>query len=182
MEELALHILDIVQNSVSAGADNIEITINCDEMFITIIISDNGCGMSEETVRSIIDPFSTSRTSRKVGLGIPLLKQSCEQAGGSLTIHSGLGEGTKVTAVLEKNNLDRPPLGNMGGTISALICCNPSLNFEFIFTRSGEEYTLTTEELKQALGDVPLSNPEIAAFIEKDVNSGIQSLCMEDII
>lgn len=182
MEELALHILDIAQNSVSAGADRIEITVCYDDAFVTIVIADNGCGMDEDMVKRITDPFTTSRTTRKIGLGIPLFKESCEQCGGEFKIDSRKGIGTTITAALERNSFDRPPLGNMGQTVAALISCNPTLNFVFSFKSDIDEYLLSTDELKQVLGDVPVSNPEVAAFIEKDVNFGIQSVCGEDIL
>ena len=182
MEELALHILDIAQNSVRAGAKNIGIDIVCDNNDIIIEISDDGCGMDEEMTNNIIDPFSTSRTTRKVGLGIPLFKESCEQSGGSLSINSTKGKGTKITACYEKDNFNRPPLGNIGGTVSALISCNQDISFEFCFCTPKNSYSISTAELKEILNEIPVSNPEIAAFIEKDVNDGIQSVCMEDIL
>lgn len=182
MEELALHILDIAQNSISAGADLIEITVSYNSNTVTIIIKDNGCGMNEEMVKSISDPFTTSRTTRKVGLGIPLLKQSCEQSGGSLKIQSKKGTGTTITATFEKDNFDRPPLGNFGQTISALISCNPSVNFVCLFENTYNKYSLSTKELTDVLGDVPVSNPQVAAFIENDVNCGVKSVCGEDIL
>lgn len=182
MEELALHILDIAQNSVSAGADLIQISVSYDENTVTVAVKDNGSGMDEDMVKKITDPFTTSRTTRKVGLGIPLLKESCEQSGGKLEIKSVKGIGTNICAAFGKDSFDRPPLGNMGQTVAALICCNKELNFEFLFKSKQSEYTLSTVELKQVLGEVPVSSPQVAAFIEKDVNSGIQSVCGEDIL
>lgn len=182
MEELALHILDIAQNSIVAAAENIEITVSYNPKTVVFEITDDGCGMNEETAKSIFNPFTTSRTTRKIGLGIPLLKESCEQSGGSLELHSKKGTGTKITASFERNSFNRPPLGNIGGTVSALISCNPHVLFTFKFIYEDAEYTISTKELQQVLGNVPVSNPEIAAFIEQDVNSGIRSLCMEDIL
>lgn len=182
MEELSLHILDIAQNSISAGATKVEITVSYDEQNVTITVKDNGYGMDDDMVKSILDPFTTSRTTRKIGLGIPLLKQSCEQSGGQLKILSQKGVGTTIVATFEKNNFDRPPLGNFGQTISALISCNPSVNFICIFANKDSKYSLSTKELTDVLGEVPVSNPEVAAFIENDVNCGVKSVCGEDIL
>lgn len=182
MDELALHILDIVQNSISAGAKKIFISISFDDSTVKMEVTDNGCGMDREMINKVTDPFTTSRTTRKVGLGIPLLKETCELTGGRLIIKSQKTKGTKISASFGKNSFDRPPLGNMGQTMAALISCNPFIDFEFSFESKNDRYVLATNELKQVLGDVPVSNPQIAAFIERDVNSGVQSVCREDIL
>lgn len=182
MEELSLHILDIAQNSISAGAACVYISVVYEDELVIITITDDGCGMDDETVCSILDPFATSRTTRKVGLGIPLLKEGCERTGGSFSITSKKGEGTKVIAAYKRGSFDRPPLGNIGQTMAVLICCNTRVEFEFVCKVNKQEYTLTTREMKEVLGDVPLNNPEIADFIERDIDEWIQSVCEEEIL
>ena len=115
MRELSLNVLDIAQNSISAGASEVEITVEeiSSASKMTIIIKDNGCGMDEETVRNVMDPFYTTRTTRKVGMGVPLFKMAAESTGGSFDIVSELGVGTTVTAVFGLSNIDRMPLGDI---------------------------------------------------------------------
>ena len=136
MRELSLNVMDIAQNSISAGASLITITVVEDQPGDTLSISveDNGKGMSPETVQKVIDPFYTTRTTRSVGLGVPLFKMEAEMTGGSFTIQSQLGVGTNLTAVFKPSSVDMIPLGDINGTVQLLISCNPTL--DFIFHRS----------------------------------------------
>ena len=115
MEELSLHLLDLIQNSVKAGASLVEIIITEKAGLLTIILEDNGCGMSEEFLSRVESPFTTTRTTRKVGLGIPLFKQAALMAGGDFSITSRQGEGTRLTATFELDNIDRAPMGDLAG-------------------------------------------------------------------
>ena len=137
MRELSLNVMDIVQNSIRAGASLT--TIRIDESVpgdtLAITVTDNGCGMSEEQVKSVVDPFFTTRTTRKVGLGVPLFKMEAEMTGGSFTIDSKLGAGTTLTAVFRPSHVDMIPLGDIGSVIHLLITCNPEIDFEYIRTR-----------------------------------------------
>ena len=168
MRELSLNVMDIAQNSISAGASLITITVVEDQPGDTLSISveDNGKGMSEETVKKVIDPFYTTRTTRSVGLGVPLFKMEAEMTGGSFTIRSQLGVGTNLIAVFI-------PLGDINGTVQLLISCNPQLDFIFhrvLLTDRGErrEFALKTEELRQVLGeDVPLDTPDVVLWIKE---------------
>ena len=119
MNDLSMHILDIVQNSISAGATRVSLTVdeNPAADLLTIVIGDNGRGMTPEQVSRLSDPFFTSRTTRKVGMGIPLLKQSAEQSGGEIRITSEPGRGTEVTAVFGYSDIDRPPLGDVANAL-----------------------------------------------------------------
>ena len=134
MKELSLNILDIVQNSVKADATLIEIIIdeNIADDKLTIVVSDNGCGMSPEFLSRVRDPFTTTRTTRRVGMGIPLFELAAQQAGGSLEITSDEGVGTCVTARFQYNNIDRAPVGDMAGTMVTLVSVNPEINFIYI--------------------------------------------------
>ena len=171
MKEISLNILDIAKNSTKAGASLVKILLNENDETLTLSIEDNGCGMSEETVKSVIDPFYTTRTTRKVGLGIPLLKLSCEQTGGHLSIESRDKEnhpdnhGTKITAVFNKNHIDFTPLGDVVFSVVTLIQGDPDIDFLFIHKMSKGEVNLDTRELRAQLGDIPLNELEILNWI-----------------
>ena len=168
MRELSLNVMDIAQNSVRAKASviKIEITEDTEQSTLEIKITDDGCGMSEEQVKSVIDPFFTTRTTRKVGLGIPLFKMAAEQTDGYLDIESQLGKGTVVTAKFISSHMDMTPLGDINSTISILIRCNPDTNILFTHSVDDKTFTLDTRELKEVLGDVPLDTPEVMQWID----------------
>lgn len=167
MQELSLNVLDVAQNSVRAGATLTEITV--DEQpgrdLLTITIADNGCGMTAEQVSRVTDPFFTTRTTRKVGLGVPLLKMAAEMTGGKLAIDSAVGQGTTVTAAFGLGHIDRMPLGDIAATVCSLVQCNPDIDFTYTYRRGGEEFTADTREFRTVLEGVPLSNPEVIGFI-----------------
>lgn len=167
MRELSLHVLDIAQNSLSAGAGLVDIAVEEDEAAdrLTLRVADDGRGMTEEQVRRVTDPFYTTRTTRRVGLGIPLFRMAAEMAGGGLTVRSRPGEGTVVEAVFRLSHIDRPPLGDMNATVTALIGLNPGRDFRYRRVRGGQEFTLDTRELRKTLDGVPLDHPEVAAWI-----------------
>ena len=173
MKELSLNILDITENSVKAGATLTEITITENEDTLTISIKDDGCGMSEETVKSVIDPFYTTRTTRKVGLGIPLLKLASEQTGGFITIESRVSDendsshGTKVEALFYKKHLDFTPLGDVISTLTTLIQGHPDTDFLFTHKKNGGEIRLDTRDLRTVLEDVPLNSFEVILWIKE---------------
>lgn len=167
MPELSLNILDVAQNSVTAGATIIEITISADQRKdrLEISIKDNGCGMTEEQVERVIDPFYTTRTTRKVGLGVPFFKMAAEMAGGKFEIKSRTGEGTETTAVFRLSHIDRMPIGDLTGTMTALIGPNPDIDFILNYCLDGKGFIMDTREFKAVLGDVKLSEPEILSYI-----------------
>jgi len=167
MKELSLHLLDVAKNSVSAGAAHIGIALEEDEAGrLRITIADDGRGMSPEFLARVTDPFTTTRTTRKVGLGLPLYRLSAEQTGGSLDIQSQEGKGTTVTAVFYRRHLDCPPLGDLAGTVAMLIQGSPDLCWTFRHTTPKGQAELNTDELREILGeDVPLSAPEVFAWI-----------------
>lgn len=166
MKELSLNILDITKNSVKAEAKNISIILTEDESgILTLTITDDGCGMSEDVLKRVTDPFCTSRTTRKVGLGIPLLKMASEQTGGRVEIDSELGVGTTVQATFDTGHIDFTPLGDIVSTVTILIMGSPEIDFVFKHKTPEFEVNLDTKELRQVLGDVPLSSPEVIAWI-----------------
>ena len=172
MKEISLNILDIAENSVKAKASLTEILISEEGDKLTLTIKDDGCGMDEQTVRSVIDPFYTTRKTRSVGLGIPLLKLACEQTGGSLSIESSVNEsdhGTTVRAIFFKNHIDFIPLGDVTSSIVTLIQGHPDTDFLFRHTTDGGEVSLDTREIRAVLEDVPLDTYEVICWIRSSI-------------
>ncbi len=182
MKELSLNILDISQNSVKAKAS--VITIKLDETAETLFLSieDNGCGMTEEQVSNVMNPFFTTRTTRNVGLGVPLLKLAAEQTGGEITISSVSetvdkeNHGTVITANFFKNHLDFTPLGDIVSTVTSLIQGAPDIRWIFVHNTGNGSVELDTEELKAVLGEVPLDNFEVIKWIEEYLKEGYDSV------
>jgi anti-sigma regulatory factor (Ser/Thr protein kinase) len=174
MEELALHILDIVQNSIRAGARNIKITVeeSTEVDTISIVITDDGSGMDEDTIKQLSDPFFTTRDTRNVGLGIPLFAQTAEMCGGKVEIDSKLGLGTTVTAEFRLDHIDRPPIGDMAATIWALITLNPKVEFEYRHTSDDAEFVVNTAEIKNFLGVRKLNAPRMAKYLKEYLADG----------
>ena len=172
MKELSLNILDITENSVKAGATLTEIRITEVGNTLTISIKDNGCGMSEEVVNSVTNPFYTTRTTRSVGLGIPLLKLAAEQTGGHIELSSRVDDGirddhgTVITAHFFKDHIDFTPLGDVISSVCTLIQGHPNVDFLFIHTFNGQEVSLDTRELRVVLDGVPLDTYEVIKWIE----------------
>ena len=167
MKELSLNILDITENSVKAGATLTEISRTEAVGRLVLSIKDDGGGMSEETVRSVVDPFYTTRTTRKVGMGVPLFKMAAEQTGGRLEIVSDTGEdhGTTVTAYFNKDHLDFTPLGDVISTVTTLIQGHPDTDFLFTHLIDDKEIRLDTRELRAVLEGVPLNTYDVLEWI-----------------
>ena len=176
MKEISLNILDIAENSVKAGASLTEIYVKEGIDTITLTIKDNGSGMTEEVLKGVTDPFYTTRTTRKVGLGLPLLKLEAEQTGGSLSISSKHidefpeNHGTTVEAVFYKNHIDCTPLGDVVASITTLIQGHPDRDFLFEHTKGERVASLDTRELREVLEDVPLDSYEVIKWIEEFLN------------
>lgn len=167
MPEISLNILDVAENSTRAGASLVEITVHADTDTdrLTVVIADNGCGMTQEQVSQVTDPFFTSRTTRKVGLGVPFFKYAAESTGGTFTIESQPGIGTTVTAVFVLSHIDRMPLGDITSTIHTLVVYHPETDFLYRYCYGGASFTLDTREFREVLGDVPFDTPEISEYI-----------------
>lgn len=167
MTEISLNILDVAQNSVRAEATLTEISVIADTKADTlkVTIKDNGCGMSEEQLRSVTDPFFTTRTTRKIGLGIPFFKMSAESTGGSFSIRSQQGVGTVTEAVYIISSIDRMPLGDITGTIHSLVTLNPDIDFLYTYSVDGRSFTMDTREFREILGDVSFAETEISNYI-----------------
>lgn len=178
MRELALHILDIAENSISAGASQINITVSEDleKDRLTITIEDNGKGMDTETLERINDPFVTSRTTRKVGLGIPFFKAAAEACAGGLNIQSQPGVGTKVDVNFKHSHIDRMPLGDLVCTLLTLIIGSPHIHWLFEYRINNCTFIFDDEPIKQILDGVPLSEPTVMKFIRETLEEGIQDV------
>lgn len=167
MEELSLHILDIVQNSITAGAKLIDVAVveDSESDELTITVTDNGKGMPEDMVRNVTDPFTTGRTTRRVGLGIPLLKLATEMTGGGMSIESEVGKGTKISATFGLSHIDRQPLGDMASTMHQLIIMNENTDFLYTHKVDSNEFILDTRQVKELLGGVSLSTHEVMVWL-----------------
>ena len=178
MRELSLNILDIAQNSIVAGASLTEIVVeeNTAEKTLLIGIYDNGKGMTEEQVRNVQDPFFTTRTTRKVGMGIPLFKMAAEQTGGSFSIKSQPGVGTRVEARFKTDSIDFTPLGDMSSTIATIVCMNEDKDFIYTRVVDGAEFKFSSTDIKTVLDGVPLSEPSVMSWVEGYISEQTQQL------
>ena len=168
MPEISMNVLDIAENSVRADASLIEITVDIDQDAdkLSIIIKDDGCGMTPEQVEQVTDPFFTTRTTRKGGLGVPFYKMAALNTGGDFSIESEPGAGTVTTAVFGLSHIDRMPLGDINGTIHTLVVFNTHIDFRYIYKFNDRSFSLDTREFKEILEGVPLNSPEISAYIK----------------
>jgi hypothetical protein len=182
--DLSQHILDIAENSATAGATllNIDIAENFVEDTLSIIVRDNGKGMDSEMLLRVTDPWVTTRTTRKVGLGIPFLKQTAEMCGGSFDITSNPGCGTATQATFQHSHIDRPPLGDLVGTLLCIIVGNPQLNLVYQHEvvddhRDHRRFVFDSRELREILGpEIPFSDAEVLAYIRGTISEGLTSL------
>lgn len=178
MEDLSLHILDIAENSIDAGATKVEIEIivrAADDRLI-LRIRDNGKGMDEDMIRMAKDPFFTTKTVRlkKFGLGIPLLAQAAEECNGRFSIESEFGKGTVITVEFQHSHIDMKPMGDIGSTMTVLIGGHPEIDFSLLYEKNGFSYKLDTEDLKKSLSDVPINLPDVLKLIKDDINSALK--------
>ncbi|HAX39805.1 MAG TPA: ATP-binding protein [Clostridiales bacterium] len=177
MKELSLNILDIAQNSIKASASRVEITLEKRNNWLTITISDDGTGMSPAFAAEAANPFTTTRTTRKVGMGLPLFKMAAEQTGGTFSIEShqaaneGDTHGTTVTAAFDTAHVDCAPMGDITESILTLIQGNPDLSLTYVYQTEAGEQRLSTDEMREVLGDeVPLNSPDVLAWAREFLN------------
>ncbi len=177
MKELSLNILDIAQNSIKANAAHVEIALEQRGDWLTITITDDGTGMSPEFAAEAANPFTTTRTTRKVGMGLPLFKLAAEQTGGTFSLsshqaaHEGDEHGTTVSATFNTAHVDCEPLGDITETILTLIQGNPDLSLTYLYSKDGDELRLSTDEMREILGDdVPLNSPDVLDWARAFLN------------
>ncbi len=173
-----MHVLDVAENSVAAGAKQVTIVLEADPGAdrLTLTIEDDGKGMSPEVAARVTDPFYTTRTTRKVGLGLPLLKMAAELTGGEMNLASQPGKGTKVCARFGLGHIDRAPLGDMASTVSGLIQCSPQIDFIYTVRTPGEAFSVDTRQLREILGDVPLSEPAVAQWVREYIDENTRPI------
>lgn len=169
MPEISLNILDVAENSIRAEASIVEILVSVQnrEDSLRVVIKDNGCGMDEEQIRMVQDPFFTTRKTRKVGLGVPFFKQAAECTGGSFVIRSQKGVGTEVEALFKLSSIDRMPLGDINGVIYTLIVFNETIDFIYTYEFDEKSFVLDTREIRQILGNVSFQTFEVSIFLKE---------------
>lgn len=178
MRELSLHILDVIQNSIEAGASQVKVLIeeNMADDYIAITIGDNGKGMESRLLRKVCDPFVTSRTTRKVGLGLPLIKMSAEHCDGYFTVQSAPGKGTEVQFSFKHSHWDRPPLGDIAQTIRNIIVVNPDLQLIYRHMVDDKMFQVDSGKIREFLGDIPLSHQAVLNWLTEYLAEGIANL------
>lgn len=178
MKELSLHILDIAENSISAGASLIKIYINenIKDNILKIIVDDNGCGMTEEFLTKVKKPFFTTKNNRSGGMGIPLLDSAAKLCGGNLDIISEKGIGTRVSASFVLNHSDRVPIGNMPETIQTLICASPDIDFIYTHEKNNNIFCFKTSEIRKELNGLPINIPNVLVWIKEYITDGLSEL------
>ncbi len=186
MREIALHLLDIAENSVAAGGQNIciEVQENLQSDLLTTSITDDGRGMDAETAQRVLDPFYTTRTTRKVGLGIPLLKLAAEMSEGRLSLDTEPGKGTKIEASFRHSHIDRMPLGDLASTFLALLVSYPKIHWTLIYEttdKGGEKgsFIFDDTELKAELDGMSITEPEILKFVRGMLEEGVQASALK---
>jgi hypothetical protein len=163
VKDIAFHITDIAENSLSAGAIRIVVSLKQMDNWLLLRIEDHGCGMSEETLKKVVNPFYTTRTTRKIGLGVPFLIQSAEQTGGHVEIKSEVGVGTVIEARWDTTHIDCPPKGDVATAMMILLTANEGVNVVF----ETNDLTISTEEISEAVGGLPLGLPEVASAVRE---------------
>lgn len=163
MEDISLHILDVAENSINAGAKLVKISITerTDEDIFSLRIEDNGKGIPTEHPEEVLDPFYTTRTTRSVGLGLSLLAQSARETGGDISISSAENKGTTVEAWFRPSHIDMKPLGNIADTLVVLITGNPQADFSFSYFKDGRQWAFDTRQIKVELDGVPINSPQV---------------------
>ena len=178
MKELSLNILDIIENSIKSGAKNVELTIEEDikKDLLSITVKDDGKGMEKSFLKIIFDPFTTTSTNKKVGLGLPLLKEEAESCGGGIEIQSKTGKGTTVTVKFKRSHIDRPPMGDLPSTILSVIAANPDIRLFYKHTVDRKTFKLDTEKIKDIAGGNSLKDIKVLKWIESYIRENIKSL------
>lgn len=188
MREIALHLLDIAENSVAAGGKNISVHVleNLVQDRLTVSVIDDGRGMDAATLEQVQDPFYTTRTTRSVGLGIPLLKLAAEQADGNFSLQSEPSKGTWVEAEFRHSHIDRMPLGDLSATFLTLLVSHPQIDWTFLYrvtdtNKDSREFLFESADLKRELGDISLTEPEVLTFLRGIFEEGIEEVALQPV-
>jgi hypothetical protein len=182
LRELSLHILDIAENGITAGADCIHIQVEeaRNRDLLTIKITDNGRGMPSEKIKKLTDPFVTTRTTRRVGLGLSLIAAAAERCEGKLAVKTETGIGTEVIATFRYSHIDRAPMGDIASSITTLIMGNPQADFVYTHIVNGEDFSLDTRELKKELGDLSLTDPTVIHHLTQSIRNSLDRLIADN--
>jgi len=177
MRDISMHMMDIIQNSISAKATTIEISVlaNHNDDLLEIKIKDNGCGMKKDFADNVTDPFVTTRTTRKIGLGIPMMKESAIAAGGSFNISSDESKGTTIIADFKISNIDRIPLGDVAETVSEVIMAKPDIRYKLDIKSNKDIYEFDTDKIKEVLRGVSIAEIDVIGWIKENIEEGIKS-------
>jgi anti-sigma regulatory factor (Ser/Thr protein kinase) len=178
MEDISLHILDIAENSINADATSIRINIiekTAEDLF-SVEIRDNGRGIPEDLIKNVSDPFYTTRTTRRVGLGLSLFAQAARDTGGDLTIESGTDKGTTVKAIFKPRHIDMKPMGKIADTLMALIAGRPDIDFFFSYEKNNAAFSFDTQSLRAELEGVSLNTPSVLAFIRDYIGKSLADI------
>ena len=178
MEDFSMHVLDVVENSLNAGASRIQIWLQEDKASdtLTLEIIDNGSGMEEDLLRKVTSPFATTRTTRKIGMGLSFLAQTAETAGGEFKIKSDPGIGTRVTATLRLSHIDRMPIGNICETIMTLVICHPDVHFYISYEKDGGDFCIDTNLIREQLEGINPSHPEVIGALRSMIRKGLDQI------
>ena len=181
MRELSLHILDVLENSLEAGASKVTLTIEEDLTAdrLTIAIADDGRGMDAEIVSRALDPFFTTRTTRHVGLGLPLFAAAARRCNGDLTVESTLGEGTTVRATFQHSHIDRAPLGDIRNSVLSFLLAARPVDLHYIHRINDRQFEFNTEDVRAELGDIPLSHPAVREWLSEFVAEGERGIATD---
>jgi anti-sigma regulatory factor (Ser/Thr protein kinase) len=175
VKEIALHVLDIAENSVTAGAKQVNILVQEDvaKDQLLLVVEDDGRGMDEDLLKRVVDPFVTTRTTRKVGLGIPLLKAAAEACNGYLKMRSSPGKGTRIEVSFQRSHIDRMPLGDLAGTMLALVVGFAGVRWLFTYRANGTQFEFDSQPIRGELGEVPITEPSVLAFVRELLEKGV---------
>ncbi len=178
VRDICFHIIDLVQNAVQAGARNVRVTVRelISQNLLQLEVEDDGKGIDSESLEKIGDPFFTTKTHKKVGLGLPLLKGTAGICHGDFSVQSEPQKGTKISASMEKSHFDCPPLGNLAETVLTLLITLPEINLQFEYYSDNGKFLISTNEIKEQIGDLPLSAPEVYSFLKKYFQQNLQPL------
>ena len=175
VEDICFHLIDLVQNSVAAGAKNIHLNIkeSKNQDTLTLEVADDGRGMDKQTLERVQDPFFTTKSFKKVGLGIPLLKATAQICRGDFTIHSAVGRGSEVKASMQSSHLDCPPLGNLEETLLSLLVSLDQVNLQFFYRSDRGEFSVSSSAIRQQVGELHFSHPDVYHFLKEYIHEGL---------
>ena len=178
MRELSLHIMDVIENGIAAGASLITLKISEDHKnnLLQVTIIDNGCGIPEELMDRVMDPFYTTRTTRRVGLGLSLFREASRRCEGEFHIESKVGKGTEVCATFQLDHIDMAPLGDMAGSITCLIMGNPEVDFVYVHKADNRLFEIDTRHIRQELEDLPMNNPKVIRYLTDSIDKFLREL------